>query len=190
MEEKMDRKKPLRIAITGPESTGKSVLAQQLAEYFNENWVPEYSREYLQERGGKYNYSDILSIARGQFNNELEALKSTRGILFCDTDFLVTYIWEMVRFKKSHKWIQNKLLTEPYDYTLLCNTDLPWEYDPLRENPHDRDELFKLYLNEINTRKINYAIIEGTGNERLQNAVNVLEASGILNNYLKDVSIH
>lgn len=190
MEESMDRTTPLRIAVTGPESTGKSQLAQQLAEYFNESWVPEYSREYLKLTGGKYHFKDILAIAKGQYKNEQIAIKSARNLLFCDTDFLVTYIWEKVKYGKVHKWLHDKLVTVPYDYTLLCNIDLPWEFDPLREHPDDRDMLFSLYLDELKTRNVKYAIVEGTGDDRLKNAITALEKSGLLNRCLKDASIH
>ncbi|HLN53053.1 MAG TPA: ATP-binding protein [Lentimicrobium sp.] len=179
----MGRKTPLRIAITGPESTGKSQLAKQLAETYSESWVPEFSREYLALTDGKYEYKDILAIAKGQYKKELAALKTCRRILFCDTDFLVTFIWEKVRFGKTHKWIRDNLSALPYDYTLLCNTDLPWEYDPLRENPNDRELLYNLYLHELNTRNISYAIIKGTGDERLQNAIKALRDSGLLKNW-------
>ncbi len=181
MEKKMGRKTPLRIAITGPESTGKSALAQQLAACFNESWVPEYSREYLQLTGGKYTFKDILAIAKGQYNSERRYLKTAGNIVFCDTDFLVTFIWEKVRYNKTHKWIDDKISLKGYDYTLLCDIDLPWEFDPLRENPYDRDMLLKLFLDELNLRKINYSIITGFGEKRLQNAIDALNKSGVLN---------
>ena len=181
MEETMGRKTPLRIAITGPESTGKSQLARQLAEHYNESWVPEYSREYLMLSGGKYKFKDILAIAKGQYKNERKYLQEARNILFCDTDFFVTYIWEKVKYGKAHKWIEDKLMYPGYDYTLLCGIDLPWEFDPLRENPYDRDVLFKMYLDELNLRNVNYSVIYGTGEERLRNAILALENSRLLN---------
>ncbi len=175
----MVSKKPIRIALTGPESTGKSLLCQQLAEHFNEPWVPEYSREYLSDLKGDYNFGDILSIAHGQFEKESLQIKKARNVLFCDTDFMVTHIWCMVKYGKSHDWITNMAAKHPYDYTLLCNLDLPWEYDPLRENPHNRDYLFELYTKELTSRNIPFSIVEGTGNERLENAIQILEKQGI-----------
>lgn len=170
---------PLRIAVTGPESTGKTVLCRQLAAYYNESWVEEYSREYLNLLTGEYGYDDILNIATGQYERETIMLKQAKNLLFCDTDFMVTHIWGMVKYGKSHDWIQRMMTTKPYDYTLLCDIDLPWEYDPLREHPHQREMLFKLYVKELNTRGIPFSVVQGTGNERLMNAVEHLARQGI-----------
>lgn len=179
MAKKMVSKKPIRIALTGPESTGKSLLCQQLADHFNEPWVPEYSREYLLDLGADYNFGDVLAIAHGQFERESLQLKKARHVLFCDTDFMVTHIWCMVKYGKSHDWITNMAEKHPYDFTLLCNIDLPWEYDPLRENPHNRGYLFELYTKELTSRNIPFSIVEGTGDERLENAIKILEKQGI-----------
>lgn len=170
---------PKRIAVTGPESTGKSLLCKQLAEYYNEPWVPEYSREYLTDTGGEYGYGDILAIAHGQFDRESKQMSKARNYLFCDTDFMVTHIWCQVKYGKSHEWINSMASSHPYDYTLLCNTDLPWEFDPLRENPDNRDYLFNLFKDQLTLRNINFGIVEGTGPRRLEHAIELLEAAGI-----------
>jgi NadR type nicotinamide-nucleotide adenylyltransferase len=179
MEKEMGIATPKRIAITGPESTGKSQLCKQLANYYNEPWVPEYSREYLSDINGNYGFGDILAIAHGQFERESKQLAKARHYLFCDTDFLVTHIWCLVKYGKSHEWIKSMALSHPYDYTLLCNNDLPWEYDPLRENPDSRDDLFKLYFDELTIRKINFGIVEGVGAKRFEQALELLNSASI-----------
>ncbi|MBE9484711.1 MAG: AAA family ATPase [Bacteroidetes bacterium] len=163
------------MAITGPESTGKSKLAEQLASHFNTVWVPEYSREYLRELNRSYGYDDILSIAKGQFEDEERMAAQATGLLFCDTDFIVNKIWCIDKFGKCHSWILDMIGQQHYDLYLLCNTDLPWEPDPLRENPEDRERLFGLYKTELEERKLPYAIIGGTGKERLENAIRVVQ---------------
>jgi len=181
MEKEMGKGQPHRIAITGPESTGKTVLCRQLAAYFHEPWVPEYSREYLNSLSGKreYGYDDILAIARGQYNRETAMLQQANEMLFCDTDFMVTHIWGLVKYGKSHEWIRRMAKEKPYDYTLLCDIDLPWEYDPLRENPGDRSPLFHIYVEQLTLYKIPFSIVSGTGEERLRNAVQHLYRQGI-----------
>lgn len=168
-----------RIAITGPESTGKSWLAEQLARHYGEPWVPEYSREYLEKLGRPYEMDDILYIAAGQFNAENELIKSAEKYIFSDTEFLVTYIWSMVKYGEAHSWLNNMATTHRYSHYLLCNTDLPWEFDPLREHPHYRDELLKLYIRELEERKLPYTLISGAGEERLQNAIRALKDAGL-----------
>lgn len=171
MEKQMAGTTRYRIAITGPESTGKSELARRLAEHFNEPWVPEYSREYLSQLKTEYSFNDILAIARGQYERELSLLPQAKQFLFCDTDFLVTHIWSKVRFGKTHPWIEGMILQHPYDFTLLCYPDIPWESDPLRENPNDRELLYSLYLEELEKRNIRYGIVKGVGDERVVRAI-------------------
>lgn len=179
MEEKTAKRTIRRIAITGPESTGKTLLCSQLAEYFNEPWVPEYSREYLESIHREYTYNDILLIAQGQYEKEVSIMPLANRYLFCDTDFIVTRIWSMVKYGKSHEWIDEQASSNLYDFTLLCNIDLPWEYDPLREHPQMRQELFQMYLEELSSRNIPHAVIHGSGNERLQYALTLLAEQGI-----------
>lgn len=164
-----------RIAITGPESTGKSWLAAGLSAEFAELWVPEYAREYLATLNRPYDFEDILEIAKGQFSTEEAMAGQAREWLFCDTDFMVTRIWCLVKFGKSHPWIDQMARTHIYAHYLLCNTDLPWEADPLREHPEFRKELFQMYQAELDMRKLPYSIISGTGRDRLVNAVNALK---------------
>lgn len=165
----------LRIAITGPESTGKSWLAEQLAEYYGTVWAPEFAREFLEKSEGKYNFDDILKIAEGQLHNEEKGVLDASGILFCDTDFIVTRIWSEVKFQSVHPWILEQVYNHRYDLYLLCNTDLPWEYDPLREHPEMRDELFKRYETVLKEIHANYKIVSNLGEMRKQNAIRFIE---------------
>lgn len=96
-------------------------------------------------------------------------------ILFCDTESIVNKIWCEEKFGTCHKWILDTIERDPYDLYLLCNIDLPWEEDPLRENPHDRDRIFSIYLRELESRGLNFAIISGTGAERVQNAIRFVD---------------
>ena len=140
----------LRIAVLGPESTGKTELAKALAVHYGTVWVPEFSREYLNAMKRPYNYIDILAIAKGQFENEQELLTKAKAFIFSDTEFIVNKIWCDEKYGKCHPWIIEMIDNHPSDLYLLCNTDLPWEDDPLRENPLDRDILLHLYKRNWN----------------------------------------
>ena len=164
-----------KIAITGPESTGKSMLAEQLATHYKTAWVPEFAREYLERNGFSYKEEDVLAIARGQLESEQQVMSKAAGFLFCDTEFIVTKIWSDVKYKRCHQWILNQIETHRYDLYLLCDIDLPWEYDPLREHPEMRKELFELYCREITSRNFPFVIIRGFGSERLNNAITLID---------------
>jgi len=161
----------IRIAVTGPESTGKSWLAEKLASHYKTEWVPEYAREYLEKLGRPYDYTDILVIAGGQLEAEEKASLSANGLLICDTDFIVTKIWCLVKYNRCHPWILEMAETHRYDLYLLCNIDLPWQFDPLREHPEMRKTLFEMYQQELTSNNLNFRIITGSGNDRLKCAV-------------------
>jgi NadR type nicotinamide-nucleotide adenylyltransferase len=165
----------LRIAITGPESTGKSELAKKLAGHYHTLWVPEVAREYLINLSRTYVYEDILSIAQEQLKLENALAEKASKILFCDTELLVTKIWSHYKYGKCEPWIAEKVISHRYDLYLLCNIDLPWEEDPLRENPGQREELFGIYLEELQRLGVTFAIVSGTGRERTENAILAVE---------------
>jgi NadR type nicotinamide-nucleotide adenylyltransferase len=165
----------LRISITGPESTGKSELAKQLAIHYQTIFVPEIARKYLENLGRAYVFEDIAKIAKGQVELE-EALAEKAGkILFCDTDLLVTKIWSTFKYGKCDPWVKENVLSHRYDLYLLCDIDLPWAEDPLREHPGKREELFGLYLKELQQLKVDFTIISGKGELRLKNAILAIE---------------
>lgn len=165
-----------RIAITGPESTGKSFLSQALAAHYQTLWVPEYAREYLENLNRSYAFDDIVLIAKEQLQRELRAEKDVDRILFFDTDILVTYIWSIFKYNKCDPWITDRLALKPYDLHLLCDIDLPWEDDPLREHPQRREALFDLYLHELQSRQMEFRIIRGCGEDRTRNAIAAIDS--------------
>ncbi len=160
-----------RIAITGPESTGKSQLADELAMHYKTRWVAEYAREYLDLINRPYTYDDILQIAQGQLERENISAVKAHEVLFCDTDFTVCKIWCEYKYKQCHPWILDTFIHHTYDLYLLCNTDLPWEFDPQRENPNESEELFKIYQATLKAKNFPFEIVNGYGVERLKNAI-------------------
>ena len=166
--------KIIKIAITGPESTGKSSLASELAEYYHTAYVPEYARGYINQLYRPYNQEDILKIAKGQIRYEKVYLKKANKILFCDTELIVTKIWSEVKYVNCDPWILQKIIENRYDLFLLCNIDLPWEADPQREHPHMREKLFSLYHEELTRRGFPFKVVSGLGKERLMNAIGAI----------------
>jgi len=164
-----------RIAITGPESTGKSELSTKLAAHYGTVWVQEYARKYLDNLGRPYEEADILKIAHGQYEAEKRLFSSANQYLFCDTEFITLKIWSEFKYDSCETWIAEKIKNHSYHLYLLCNIDLPWQLDPLREHPDKRNELFQLYLDELKANNFPYEIISGAGNSRLQQAIEVID---------------
>jgi len=163
-----------KFAITGPESTGKTEMAKSLASYFNTSWVPEFAREYLNNLGKPYSYEDILIIAQTQYQQNQNARTNSKNYIFCDTELLVTKIWCEYKYQKCHPWILKHLLRQDFDLYLLLDINLPWEPDPLREHPTQRQYFFDLYKSELESMKVPYKIITGIGKERMNNALSVI----------------
>jgi len=158
------------VAITGPESTGKSTLSRQLAQHYGTTWAPEYARTYLDAHGSQYTLADLEQIARGQLAAEEAAVANAQRVVFVDTDLLVIKIWAEHAFGHCPDWILQKLAEQRHDLTLLLNIDLPWEPDPLREHPHMREYFYKLYQQELQKLGSPFAEISGTGEQRLARA--------------------
>lgn len=167
--------KTKKIVLTGPESTGKSTLAKKLAEYYNLPCVAELARNFIANLGRAYTEDDVLEIARLQIAEEERMLNYNHSAVFFDTDLIITKIWLLHVYGKSPKWIDEALDKYPADLHLLCNYDLPWEPDSVRENPDIRPLLFEKYENEIISLNQSYVIISGVGEERLSNAITAIK---------------
>ena len=161
----------LKFAVTGPESSGKTALAQGLAGRFSGSFVPEFARSYLSALTRPYEEPDLLVMARGQVG--LEEKAGAKSLLFIDTEMTVFKVWSDAKYGRCHPWILYRLENQEYDHIFLCKPDIPWEEDPLRESEHDRDRLFDRYMAEISKRKIPFTII--SGNNRLDQAAVVVE---------------
>ena len=163
-----------KIVIIGPESTGKSTLCEQLANHYHTSWCPEYAREYLTVHPGEYSYDDLLTIAQGQLNLEDKYSLSTadNGTLFVDTDMYVMKVWSEYVFGKCHRFILDQIVSRQYNLYLLCNTDLPWAPDPLREypDPSIREHLFRMYKDILMNQNVPWVEIGGQFQERFEQA--------------------
>ncbi|WP_127132627.1 AAA family ATPase [Pseudoflavitalea rhizosphaerae] len=167
-----------KIVIIGPESTGKSTLCQQLADHFGTDWVPEYAREYLLEHGTEYHYDDLLTIAKGQVVLEDKHAAAfpqnyaPNSPLFIDTDLYVMKVWCEFVYQKCHQWILDNIVTRRYDLYLLCNIDLPWVKDELREYPDllSRQQLYHIYKDIMINQAVPWVDISGDYEERFRRA--------------------
>ena len=167
-----------KIVIIGPECTGKSTLSQQLALHYQTIWCPEYARDYLLEKGRDYNYDDLLNIAKGQQSLEEKLLPEAKnGLYFIDTNQYVMKIWCEIAFGQCHSWILEQIAKNEYDLYLLCNIDIPWVADELREYPDTafRQRLFLMYKDLLINNGTPWAEIHGQQDERIKKAIEVTD---------------
>lgn len=171
-----------KIVIIGPESTGKSTLCELLAAHFNTEWVREYAREYLLKNGTDYSVEDLFSIAEGQKRNEFALLNTLpeqfNAPIFYDTDLKVIQVWSEFVFNECDNRILKQIALDKYDLYLLCNTDLPWVADELREYPDliTRERLFNYYQQILIDQQLPWTLIKGLEAERLQIAIEAVKS--------------
>lgn len=159
-----------KVAVIGPESTGKSFLCAALAKHFNTTYVPEYARAYLMKHGSKYNEQDLWNIAQGQIQSEDQIANEVKDIVFIDTELNVVKVWSEFVFNSCNNKILQEIAKRKYDLYLLCNTDLPWVKDELREYPdlEIRNTLFQYYLDTVVNQDVPFEIISGSHQERVE----------------------
>ena len=169
---------PKRILILGPESTGKSTLAEMLAQHYAEPLVPEVAREYLEKLDRPYTYEDLLQIGMQQMNLEDELALTATRFLFCDTDLRVIQVWSQHRYGKVDPWVQEEIARRAYDLILLCAPDLPWQEDPLREHPEleMRQHFFDVYQQLTQASGFPWVLISGEKAERLSTAIEAVDS--------------
>ncbi len=164
-----------KVAIIGPECTGKSDMSKFLADHFNTVWIPEYARGYINNLVRPYQQQDLLTIAHGQLRLEDEWMRDANRVLICDTNLYVIKVWSEFKFGSCHQEILDNIASRKYDLYLLTYVDVPWEEDPQREHPDQREKLYTLYLNEMKNQPVPFVEIRGEREQRRKLAVDAIE---------------
>jgi NadR type nicotinamide-nucleotide adenylyltransferase len=170
----------VKIVLFGPESTGKTTLSRQLARHYNSVWVPEYAREYLQNKWNNYRQTcqseDLLPIAKGQIRLENELAKKANKVLICDTDLLETKVYSEEYYSGTcDPLLEKYALENTYDLYFLTYIDVPWEKDDLRDKPFEREQMFKAFENALIKYNKPYVLLKGDKQERFIKAVKYID---------------
>ncbi len=178
MEEKFKQQPTdvVKIVLFGPESTGKTTLSEQLARHYNTVWVPEYAREYLQDKWNNERKTcepdDLLPIAEGQMRLENELAKKATNVLICDTDLLETKVYsEAYYLGYCDPILEKYALENQYDLYLLTYIDIPWEKDDLRDKPNERERMFRYFKETLEKYNRKFVTLKGNKKTRLKTAV-------------------
>lgn len=164
-----------KIAIVGPESTGKSTMSAYLAKLYQTVWVPEFARGYCEKLTEPCSWQDEINMFYGQLALEDEYLPKANKLLICDTTFITVKIWSDYTFGRSPQEVLDELPKHTYDLYLLLNIDLPWEEDPLRDFPHMREHFMEVWHNELTALDANYVVISGSEQGRYDEAVRAID---------------
>jgi NadR type nicotinamide-nucleotide adenylyltransferase len=164
-----------KVAVIGPECTGKSDLSAYLAGQFHTAWVREYARGYLDHLTRPYNQGDLLTIAHGQLRLEDEFHHDANKVLICDTNLYVIKVWSEFKFGSCDPQILQAIDSRKYDLYLITDVDVPWVADPLREHPDKRQELYAIYKKEMQQQSIPFVEISGDWEHRREIAVEAIQ---------------
>lgn len=161
----------ITVAVVGPESTGKTMLSEALAKYYQVPLVPEFSRTFLNDLPRSYVEKDLIDIAKGQLANQEKAKTQGIDLVIFDTDLLVMKVWSSFKYGRIAPEILEEWEKNKSDFYILTYFDIPYEEDPLRENPEQRAELFEVYENQLKEAGLPYIIAKGNEEERLKTAI-------------------
>lgn len=164
-----------KVAVIGPECTGKSDLSQFLATHFKTDWVPEYARAYIDNLVRPYAQHDLLTIAHGQMRIEDEWARGASTLLICDTNLYVIKVWSLFKFGNCDEEILRQIASRQYDLYLLTFIDVPWVDDPQREHPDQRYQLYEAYLKEMKNQSVPFVEIKGEKEQRRKTAIEAVE---------------
>ena len=169
----------IRIALFGPESTGKTTLAKQLAAYFETEWVPEFARDYLQNKWAENQHictvDDMMPIAYGQVALENQKLSSSKKYLFCDTNLMVTKVFSEMYYGFCDPLLNEAALEHDYDLFFLTDIDVPWEKDDIRDTPNGRETVFSVFKQTLIDNKKPFITLSGDKESRLAKATSIVE---------------
>ncbi len=170
----------IKIVLFGPESTGKTTLAEQLAKHYKTLWVPEFMREYLEKKWATKKQSiskeDLLPIAKGQWEQEEYALKKVDNLLICDTNLLELKVYSEYYYNGfCPEFIEKRAVQDSNSFYLLTYIDTPWEEDILRDRPHNREEMFSIFEAELKKQGFPYQILKGNLEERFKKATEIID---------------
>jgi len=169
----------IKIALFGPESTGKTTLAKQLAEYYETEWVPEFARDYLQEKWEENKHicvaDDMMPIAYGQTALENQKLASANKYLFCDTNLMVTKVFSEMYYGFCDPLLNEAALKHEYDLFFLTDIDVPWEKDDIRDTPEGRETVFSVFKQTLIDTKKPFITLSGDKESRLKKAISIID---------------
>jgi NadR type nicotinamide-nucleotide adenylyltransferase len=166
----------IKVTLFGSESTGKTTLAQQLAAFFQTDWVPEYSRIYQEKHARPLRYRDVTPIARGQIRLEKYYLSKTKNLLICDTDILETKVYSEAYYNRCPRWVVEAIPCQYADLYLLTDIDLPWQPDGIRDRPDQREMMHQRFEQALLDHKLPFALITGPPDSRFRKARHAIQA--------------
>jgi NadR type nicotinamide-nucleotide adenylyltransferase len=169
-----------RVVVIGSESTGKTVLAEQLAAHYRAPLAAEFVRRHAQAKGAPLEASDVEAIARGQLALEDEAAESARRadapLVILDTDLNSTVVYARHYYEMCPAWIDEAARSRRADLYLILDIDVPWVADPQRDRERQRPEMHRLFQERLEEIAARYVEVNGSWANRFARATSAIDA--------------
>lgn len=180
-----------RVAIVGPESSGKSTLTQRLAQHFQTTFAPEYARTYLEtipapdlERlyaPGGFDTETMHHFIRGQAASVDAMARQCNRVVFSDTEAIVTMLYCRLFLGYVPDFVSNQVEKQQYDLYLLMSAHQDWAEEEQRIQPVYEDRV--RFENEcraiLDEKRYPYVRLHGTWQERETQAINATKTLGL-----------
>lgn len=165
-----------RLVVSGSESTGKTRLAEQVAAHYGVPWIPEFARDYAEQKSAMLSVADVTPIARGQIARENDALLGASGIIVLDTDLVSTVVYSQQYYGNVPAWIPLAAQQRLADLYLVCDIDLPWVADTVRDAQHQRRQMHDAFIQHLTRFGATYHVVSGTSAARLAGAIAFIDS--------------
>ncbi|MDT0678438.1 ATP-binding protein [Autumnicola musiva] len=182
MEEKLAQRPSscIKIVLFGPESSGKTTLASQLAAHYNAPLVKEYMREYLQKKWDEKReicqLEDLIPVAEGQMKLENDLAGRAGNLMICDTNLMELKVYSEAYYEGyCDRKLLKHALNNHYSSYFLTYIDTPWKPDDLRDKPDDRIGMFNRFRAALEEHNKPYVILKGNKEERFKRAVSIID---------------
>lgn len=160
-----------RICLTGPESIGKTLLAERLAAHYGTVHVGEFAREYAEALDRELTFDDVEPIARGQVALEEAAAPHAREVIILDTDVISSIVYGTFHYGRAPEYALHRAASHRADLYLLLDVDVPFVDDPVRTPAEHRHELFARFRATLERFGARYVVVSGSWDERFERAV-------------------
>jgi nicotinamide riboside kinase len=165
-----------RVVVMGPESTGKTTLARELARRYNTVWTTEYLRVHLDAKQAECTPDDLPKVVAGHRATEAVLARLANRVLFCDTDPLMTAVYSRFYYHEVPEWLEAAAVERRAAHYLLLDADVPWVADPQRDQPHGRERILAMCREQLDRYGLPWTLLSGSWDERLRQACSLVDA--------------